>query len=75
MPNIRQNCQTQKVNTYLPPIGNFRDLPSLVPEDVNINISLCVVKDINAANIQKYEFLQNCMQDLGSTDCVSYYYQ
>ena len=40
----------------LPPLGNFRDPPSFLPEGVLYSFP-GVVKHINAANMQKYNFL------------------
>ena len=40
----------------LPPLGNFRDPPSSLPEGVLYSFP-GVVKHINAANMQKYNFL------------------
>ena len=40
----------------LPPPGNFRDPPSFLPEGVLYSFP-GVVKHINAANMQKYNFL------------------
>ena len=45
----------QKVKTS-PPLGNFRDHPSFLPEGVLYSFP-GVVKNINAANMQKYNFL------------------
>ena len=45
----------QKVKTS-PPLGNFRDPPSFLPEGVLYSFP-GVVKLINAANMQKYDFL------------------
>ena len=44
----------QKVKTS--PLGNFRDPPSFLPECVLYSFP-GVVKHINAANMQKYNFL------------------
>ena len=40
----------------LPPLGNFRDPPSFLPEGILYSF-LGVVNQINAANTQKYIFL------------------
>ena len=40
----------------LPPLGNFRDPPSFLPEGVLYSFP-GVVQHINAANMQKYNFL------------------
>ena len=45
----------QKVKTS-PPLENFRDPPSFLPEGVLYSFP-GVVKHINAANMQKYNFL------------------
>ena len=45
----------QKVKTS-PPLGNFRDPPSFLPEGVLYSFP-GVVQHINAANTQKYNFL------------------
>ena len=66
----------QKVKTS-PPLMNFRDPPSFLPEGVLYSFP-GVVNHINAANMQKYDFLYKPHSKIftffGCNDFVWHYY-